>query len=137
MAFGDSLKAQSLDQPIKQGRRIVLLDGTKNASFTQLGTQIIDVGRRARQAACGVNQFDRIGKIRIERRHLGANSDHRNELALRITIAVDVSLRRLNRSIASQQLDVAQRSAGMMNQPRGAGNESPSTRMRRTPVKPT
>ena len=61
-------------------------------------------------------------------------SNHGDKLALGISVAVDVPLGRLDRPVASEQLDVAQRATDPMNQPRRPGDERPPSGMRRAAV---
>jgi hypothetical protein len=59
-------------------------------------------------------------------------SDHSDQLALHIAVAVDVPLSYcLDRSVTGEQLDIAQRTTGAMSQPRRPGDERPPSRMGR------
>ena len=53
-------------------------------------------------------------------------SNHRNELALGVAVAVDVPLRRLDGPMTSQQLNVPQRAACLVHDASGAGDEGPT-----------
>jgi hypothetical protein len=54
-------------------------------------------------------------------------SDHCDQLALHIAVTVDVPLSCLDRPMTSEQLDISQRTTGLVRQPRRPGNErSPS-----------
>jgi hypothetical protein len=44
-------------------------------------------------------------------------SNHCDQLALHIAVAVDISLCCLDRPVTSEQLDIAQRTTGLMNEP--------------------
>jgi hypothetical protein len=57
------------------------------------------------------------------------SSDHCDQLALHIGVAVDVPLGRLDRAITGEQLDIPQRTTGLVHEPRGAGDERPPSRM--------
>ena len=61
-------------------------------------------------------------------------SNHCHQLALRISVAVDVPLRGLDRPVTGEQLDIAQRTTGLVDEPRGPGDERPASRMRRAAV---
>ena len=63
-------------------------------------------------------------------------SNHRDQLALHIGVAVDVPLRCLDRPMTSEQLDISQRTAGFVHEPRRPGDERPPSRMRREPRRP-
>lgn len=56
--------------------------------------------------------------------------DQRYQSPLRVAVAVDVPLRRLNRAVSGQELNISQRSARLMNQPSCAGDKRPSPGMR-------
>ena len=45
-------------------------------------------------------------------------SDHGHELALRIGVAVDIPLGGLDGPVAGEQLDIAQRATGLVDEPR-------------------
>ena len=59
-------------------------------------------------------------------------SDHRHELALGIGVAVNVPLGGLDRPMTGQQLNIAQRATGLVNEPSGTGDECPTAGMGRT-----
>jgi hypothetical protein len=63
-----------------------------------------------------------------------AASDHRDELALSISIAVNVPLCRLDRPMTRQQLHVAQRPTCVVGEARSTGNECSPPRVGRTAV---
>jgi hypothetical protein len=63
-------------------------------------------------------------------------SNHGDELALHIAVAVDVPLSCLDRPVTGEQLDIAQRTAGVVSEPRRAGDERPAPGMRRCPLDP-
>jgi hypothetical protein len=50
-------------------------------------------------------------------------SNHRDQFALGVGIAVNLSLIRLNRPVTSQQLDIPQRAADLVDQPGRSGDE--------------
>ena len=62
--------------------------------------------------------------------------DKRYQPPLSITIAIDVALRRLDGSVTSQQLDVAQRAACLVNRASRSRNESSTPRVRRASFEP-
>ena len=62
--------------------------------------------------------------------------DQRHQPALNIGIAVDVSLGRLNRPVASKNLNVPEGPACLVDLPRGTGDECPAARMGRAPRQP-
>jgi hypothetical protein len=72
---------------------------------------------------CGL-QFQDCPLIRPDHR-----SDQRDQPALHAGVAVDVSLRGLDRPVAGQELHVANRAAGFVGQACGAGNEGTAARM--------
>ena len=53
-------------------------------------------------------------------------SDHRDQFALRVAVAVDVPLGGLDRPMACQQLDVPQAAACLVDDAGGAGDEGPA-----------
>jgi hypothetical protein len=57
--------------------------------------------------------------------------DQRYKPPLGVAIAVDVSLRRLNRSMASQKLNVTERTTSLVDDPGCPRNECSPTGMRR------
>ena len=61
-------------------------------------------------------------------------SNHCDQLALRIGVAVDVPLGRLDRPVTGEQLDIAQRATGLVHQPRRPGDERPASGMGRAAV---
>ena len=61
-------------------------------------------------------------------------SNQCDQLALHIGVAVDVPLSRLNRPVTSEQLDIAQRTTGFVDEPRRPGDERPPSGMRRAAV---
>ena len=61
-------------------------------------------------------------------------SNHGDELALGIGVAVDVPLGCLDRPVTGEQLDIAQRPTDPMNQPRRPGDERPASGMGRAAV---
>ena len=56
--------------------------------------------------------------------------DKRYQPPLRIAIAVDIALRGLNRPVTREELNVTKRTASLVDDTGGAGNERPTTRMR-------
>jgi hypothetical protein len=60
--------------------------------------------------------------------------DQRYQPPLSVRIAIDVPLGGLDGTVTSQQLHIAQRTAGLMNGTSGSRNESAPTRMRRASV---
>ena len=61
-------------------------------------------------------------------------SNHCDQLALHIGVAVDVPLSGLDRPVTSEQLDIAQRTTGFVDEPRRPGDERPPSGMRRAAV---
>ena len=61
-------------------------------------------------------------------------SNHCDQLALHISVAVDVPLGRLDRAVPGEQLDISQRTTGFVHEPRRPGNKRPPSRMRRAAV---
>ena len=61
-------------------------------------------------------------------------SNHGDQLALHITVAVDVPLGGLDRPVTGEQLDIAQRTTGLVHEPRRPGDERPASGMRRAAV---
>ena len=61
-------------------------------------------------------------------------SNHCDQLALHIGVAVNVPLSCLDRPVAGEQLDVPQRTTGLVDEPRGPGDERAPSRMRRAAV---
>jgi hypothetical protein len=58
-------------------------------------------------------------------------SNHCDKLALRITVPVDVPLGGLDRAVASEQLDIPQRTTGLVHEPRRPGDKRSASGMRR------
>jgi len=58
-----------------------------------------------------------------------AHSNQRYELALGVGIAVDVPLGGLDRPVTGKQLNIAQRTTGLVHQPGGPGDEGAAARM--------
>ena len=52
-------------------------------------------------------------------------SNHRDELALHFSVAIDVALGGLERPMASEQLDIPQGGTGFVDEPRRPGDERP------------
>ena len=111
----DALVAQSRNQPIEQRRGVVAPDGRRNSLGPQVGANVIDQAGRARQAADTVHHpnsvidgrcvsddrgFDRrcrSGEIFVRVAVLEIMpSNHCDQLALHIAVAVDVPLCRLD-----------------------------------------
>jgi hypothetical protein len=86
----------------------VVSDGANDATASQIGTNIVEIRRRPSEATGGMNEIDRVGEIGIGGRYFVPSSDHRNELALSVGVAVDVLLGCLDRPMPGQQLNVAQ-----------------------------
>ena len=61
-------------------------------------------------------------------------SDHCDQLALHISVAIDVPLGGLDRPVTSEQLDISQRTTGLVDEPRCPGDERPPAGMRRAAV---
>src|SRR5262249_36925250 len=59
-------------------------------------------------------------------------SDHRDELALSIAVAVDVALGGLDRPVTGEQLNVAQRACCLVYEPRGPCDKGSAAGVRRT-----
>ena len=83
-------------------------DGANDAAFSQISPKFIQVRCRPGQAARGVNNPDGVGQVRVDLRMLRFHSnaaesvmasDHRDKLALSVSITVDVSLGRLDRAV--------------------------------------
>lgn len=78
----------------------------------QLSADYVDQVRRSGKTTDRVNNvdgvIDRLRTVLSARVPFHRYSEHRHELALSIAVAVDVSLSRLDRPVASQQLNVAQ-----------------------------
>ena len=53
-------------------------------------------------------------------------SNHRHQLALDVGVAVDVPLSGLNSPMTSEQLNVAQRAPGLVDESRRSGDERPT-----------
>ena len=141
----DALVAQSRNQPIEQRCGVVAPDGRGNAFGPQVGANIINQAGRARQAADTVHDPNRV----IDCRGLGAMgvdrpcrsgetfvrvavleimpSNHCDQLALRITVTVNVPLSCLDRPVTSEQLDIPQGTTGLVDEPRRPGDERPAS----------
>ena len=135
----DALVAERCDQPIEDRRGVVLSYCCSHAVSLEVGANLIDQVRRAGQAAnavdhsnrvidggCPVVNFGMFLAVAFDDAELSSPescSNHRHELALRIAVAVDVPLRGLDRPMAGQQLNIAQRAASFVHQPRRAGDE--------------
>ena len=52
-------------------------------------------------------------------------SNHCDQLALRISVTVDVPLGGLDRPVTGEQLDIAQRPTSFVHEPCGPGDERP------------
>src|SRR3569832_2025971 len=89
---------------------------------------------RRRDSPANLQADTPIQRVRLHRPHhaaLGGSatwwlwpaSDQSDQTSLRVAIAVDVSLGRLDGSVACEQLDVPQGAACPMNEPRRPGNE--------------
>ena len=52
-------------------------------------------------------------------------SNHCDQLALYIAVAVDVPLSCLDGAVTGEQLDIAQRTTGLVDEPRRPGDERP------------
>ena len=50
-------------------------------------------------------------------------SDHCDQLALHISVAIDVALGGLDRPVTGKQLDIPQRTTGLVHEPRCPGDE--------------
>ena len=60
------MKAEDLDQPVKQGRGVMVSDGANDAMPSQIGTNIVEVRRWPSKATRGMNELYRIGQINID-----------------------------------------------------------------------
>ena len=136
--IGDALVAQSGHQPVEHNSGVAVPDRRLDLVSPQVGPNVVDQAWRACQAANGMDQpngvVDRwpvanVGRVlmpRLEtawscrRRNHGA-SNHCNEFALGIAVAVDVPLRGLDRPVTCQQLHVPQRATCLVH---GAGGPS-------------
>src|SRR5262249_34229371 len=147
----DALIADRGHQPVKYRTGISVTDRRSDLVGTEVCSDLLDQVCRACQATNGMDQPDRMVEGRTlpalnfwvvslggrttrdcgrgRRHHSGSN--HRNELALRIGVAVDVPLRGLDRAVTGQQLNVAQRAACLVDDASGPGDEGSSPRMRR------
>src|SRR5437667_12280285 len=58
--IGDALKAQDLDQPIEDCRRVMTLDGLGHASVAQVSPKIIEIRRGPGEPTGGADEVDRV-----------------------------------------------------------------------------
>ena len=120
-AIGDALIAQGLHEPIKQSGGVVPLNGggkTVLAAAVAMHEKFGLAGQTTnamQQSDCviaiGARELlvqSRSHIVRICIRSGVASSDQRHQLALRLSVTVDVPLGCLNRPMAGQQLNVAQ-----------------------------
>jgi hypothetical protein len=59
------LKAQDLDQPIKQDGSVMIPDGATDAAITQIGANVVEIRCRPSEAAGGVHRLHGVGEIGI------------------------------------------------------------------------
>ena len=110
----------------------MVFDGANDPALAKVGANIVKIRCRPGQAARGMNQLYRISQVGVELRMfrvhancrrmfhglgpvifqpldaLNTASNHRDELALHIGVAVDVPLSCLNGAVTGQQLDVTE-----------------------------
>ena len=63
-------------------------------------------------------------------------SNHCDQLALHIAVAVDVPLSCLDRPVTGEQLDISQRTTGLVHEPRCPGDERPPSECDEQPCRP-
>jgi hypothetical protein len=143
----DALVAERGNQPIKDRRGVALSHCRPDAVSIKVGANLVDQARGPGEAANAVDHPDRMvdggcavanfGLIVVPallspncRRGDHGRSDQRDQFALRIGVAVDVSLRCLDRPVTGQQLHIAQRAAGLVHQPGRAGDKRSAARVR-------
>ncbi len=87
-------------------------------------------GRASRRMLAIANALDGMN------REVAARAAGMDRQTLRdwVSVAVDVALRRLDRTMARELLDIAERPAGPVDEPCGPGHEGSPPRMRRAAV---
>jgi hypothetical protein len=140
------LKADVEHQPVKQRRGVAPVNGGSQLFVGKPLDQVERTGQTTdlvNQASGVINsgRFESFWVWLRSRLNLNcgavgghAHSNQRYELALGIGVAVDVPLGGLDRPVASEQLDIAQRTPGLVHQPSRPSNESAAARVRRAAV---